>query len=115
MKDQVVCEKILSVEELDVLRTAIDKSYMFEIYVRDLPITKPVGLRINEDDGSNRYYLVTNLHFHLGYNEDEVVSAKVTSDENLVNIDLKEPTKVTFRYSVDWEKSTTPAHSRLQQ
>lgn len=113
--DQAVCEKTLSSEEVQILRNAIDKSYMFEIYVRDLPITKPVGLRILEEGSIAKYYLVTNLHFFLGYNDGEVVSARVTSDENLVDIDSLDPRTVTFRYSVDWEPSDTPVHARLHQ
>ncbi|CAJ1349693.1 unnamed protein product [Effrenium voratum] len=107
----VICSRPMT--EMDILKfkNAIDQNYMFELFVGELPIDRPFGVKSSmgvEDspDAPERYFLVNYLDFIIGYNEREVVSANVTRElnlEHLVDItEWKEGMVVQFSYSVHW-------------
>ena len=68
------------------LKEAIHNNYFFEMFVEDLPMWGYIGDIADEDmivgemiDGS-KTYLFTHLNFILGHNNNQIVSAKVTTD-----------------------------------
>jgi len=67
--------------------------------------------------GSSNTYLFPHLHFSIGYNEDKIVSAKVTTDmERRVDItNIDEITEVQFSYSVDWIEDTLEWKNRMSR
>lgn len=79
------------------------------MFVEDLPMWGYVGDVSDEDvllgevEGS-KTYLFPHLHFKIGTNEGNIVSATVTTDsDRRVDItDTNKPTEVQFSYSVDW-------------
>ncbi|CAE8641101.1 unnamed protein product, partial [Polarella glacialis] len=90
---------------------AIDANYMFELFVGELPIDRPFGVKSSMDvsaDGTDqeRYFLVNYLDFIIGYNGGDVVSANVTRElnlEHLVDItEWKEGMVIQYSYSVHW-------------
>lgn len=106
----VICSRPVS--EMDILKfkSAIDQNYMFELFVGELPIDRPFGVKssmgVEDNDSPERYFLVNYLDFIIGYNEREVVSANVTRElnlEHLVDItEWKEGMVIQFSYSVHW-------------
>lgn len=85
VKWRLLCKKKLVTEDLQKLKDAIHNNYFFEMFVEDLPMWGYIGDTADEDiivgevEGS-KTFLFTHLHFDLGYNNNQVVSAKVTTD-----------------------------------
>jgi len=109
MQRTVVCDKAVTQKDIDSWKAAIDANYMFELFVAELPIDRPFGVKSEVDwegEVKDRYFLVNYLDFIVGYNGGEVVSANVTRElnlEHLVDItNWKEGMTVQFSYSVDW-------------
>lgn len=106
---RLLCNKELSPTDLETLKEAIHNEYFFEMFVEDLPMWGYIGdtadedLIVGETEGS-RTYLFTHLHFLLGYNRNQIVAAKVTTDmDRRVDItDVTRPKSVQFSYSVEW-------------
>jgi len=107
----VVCNRKFEQAEIEAFKTAIDQNYMFELFVGELPIDRPFGVKSSLEEhgngaGHERYFLVNYLDFIIGYNDQDVVSANVTRDlnlEHLVDItEWKEGMTIPFSYSVDW-------------
>ena len=82
---RLLCKVTLDKDELTKFKEAIHNSYFFEMFVEDLPMWGYIGDIENEDivigevEGS-KTYLFPHLHFRLGYNKDQIVSAKVTTE-----------------------------------
>jgi transmembrane 9 superfamily protein 1 len=82
---RLLCKKKLVKEDLQKLKDAIHNNYFFEMFVEDLPMWGYIGDTADEDiivgevEGS-KTFLFTHLHFNLGYNNNQIVSAKVTTD-----------------------------------
>jgi Endomembrane protein 70 len=82
---RLLCKKKLSRDDLQALKDAIHNNYFFEMFVEDLPMWGYIGdtadedLIIGEFEGS-KTYLFAHLHFYLGYNQNQIVAAKVTTD-----------------------------------
>eukprot|EP00567_Pseudictyota_dubia_P000277 CAMPEP_0197466170 /NCGR_PEP_ID=MMETSP1175-20131217/64911_1 /TAXON_ID=1003142 /ORGANISM="Triceratium dubium, Strain CCMP147" /LENGTH=630 /DNA_ID=CAMNT_0043002201 /DNA_START=589 /DNA_END=2481 /DNA_ORIENTATION=- len=106
---RMLCKVTLDEDEIDKFKNAIHNSYFFEMFVEDLPMWGYIGDFENEDfvmgevEGS-KTYLFPHLHFKLGYNDGNMVSASVTTDaERKVDItNSKKATEVQFSYSVEW-------------
>lgn len=86
---KTLCVKKYDTAQLKQFKEAIMNNYFFEMFVEDLPMWGYVGDVENEDlimgeTSGSRMYLFPHLHFHLGYNKDQVVSAKITTDVRTV-------------------------------
>jgi hypothetical protein len=110
----VVCKKEVTEKDIQLFKASIDANYMFELFVADLPIIRPMGVKSHVDlhgngDVQERYFLVNYLDFVVGHNQGEVVSANVTSELNLEHlIDITswaEGMVISYSYSVNWVKS----------
>jgi hypothetical protein len=114
-KEQVerttVCDKPVSEKDIQLFKAAIDASYMFELFVGELPIDRPFGVKSamdvhNSGETHDRYFLVNYLDFIIGYNGGDIVSANVTRELNLEHLiditDWKEGMTIPFSYSVHW-------------
>lgn len=96
--------------QIQEFKNAIEADYYFEMFVDDLPMWGYVGEVIHEEillgkaiQGS-RVYLYPHLHFVLGFNNDQIVVANVTTDVKR-RIDITDVTtgqEVVFSYSVEW-------------
>ena len=82
---RLLCKKHLVKEELEAFKEAIHNNYFFEMFVEDLPMWGYIGDTEDEDlivgeVAGSKTYLFPHLHFYIGYNENRIVSAKVTTD-----------------------------------
>lgn len=119
----VVCTKAVTEDEIKAFHNAIDANYMFELFVADLPIDRPLGVKSAIDLHSTgktqeRYFLVNYLDFIVGKNADSVVSANVTRELNLEHlVDITEWTpgmSLQFSYSVHWVSVDIPVSKALE-
>ena len=82
---RLLCKEKLSTKALEQFKDAIHNNYFFEMFVEDLPMWGYIGDVANEDfiigevEGS-KTFLFPHLHFKLGYNGNQIVSARVTTD-----------------------------------
>jgi len=107
LKNQRLCEKELSVEDIQKFREAIQQNYMFEMFVEDFPVRDSIGLIKN-----NRTYLLTHHSFFIDFNKDlgKIIRAFVKIDDqdvgHMVDItDINKSIKVPFTYSVSWRQT----------
>jgi hypothetical protein len=105
-----LCEEFLEPQDLKELKEAIEQDYYFEMLIDHLPVWGYVGEVVHEEfllgksiQGAT-VYLYPHLHFSVGYNGDQVVSANVTTDHKR-RLDITDVTvgqEVVFSYSIDW-------------
>ena len=98
---------------MTALKEAIEQDYFFEMFVDDLPLWGYLGEVAHEEfllgqsiQGA-RVYLYPHLHFSLGYKDNQIVVADVTTDTKR-KIDITEVDsgmEVVFSYSVEWVHS----------
>jgi Endomembrane protein 70 len=105
---RLLCKQSLTAADMQKLKDAIHNNYFFEMFVEDLPMWGYIGDVVDEDvllgevKGSHTF-LFPHLHFLLGYNRDQIVSARVTTDiDRRVDITDASPNVVKFSYSVEW-------------
>lgn len=105
-----LCEEYMDVDDIKELRDAIEDDYFFEMLIDELPMWGYIGEVAHEEFllGKNiqgaRVYLYPHLHFSVGYNNDQIVSANVTTDPKR-KIDITDAfsgQEIAFSYSVEW-------------
>jgi len=118
---RLLCKVHLVAEDLSKLKDAINNNYFFEMFVEDLPMWGYLGDIENEDMiagemmGNSKTYLFTHLNFIIGHNNNQIVSAKVTTDVDR-KVDITDVTKekhVEFSYSVSWVEETLTWKQRM--
>ena len=83
---RLLCKTTLNASDLEKFKKAIMNNYFFEMFVEDLPMWGYIGdiadgdFIVSEVEGTGGVFLFPHLHFYLGYNQDKIVSAKVTTD-----------------------------------
>jgi len=120
---RLLCKTTLDKDDLIKLKEAIHNNYFFEMFIEDLPMWGYVGDFENEDEilgeveGQSHTYLFPHLHFRLGYNQNQIVSATVTTERDrrldITNVD--KPTPVQFSYSVEWVEDDLPWKMRMSR
>mmetsp|Transcript_25519 Transcript_25519/g.56469 ORF Transcript_25519/g.56469 Transcript_25519/m.56469 type:complete len:595 (-) Transcript_25519:205-1989(-) len=105
-----LCEEYLSTVELKQFKDAVEDDFFFEMLIDGLPVWGYVGEVVHEEfllgrsiQGA-RVYLYPHLHFSIGFNNDQIVSANVTTDaKRRVDItDMTTGQEVVFSYTVEW-------------
>jgi len=106
-----LCEDFLDASDIKQLKDAIEDDYFFEIFVDELPMWGYLGEVVHEEfllgksiQGA-RVYLYPHLHFTIGFNNDQIVSANVTTDpKRRVDITdvLSGGQEIVFSYSIEW-------------
>ena len=117
---RLLCKTTLGTRELTKLKEAIHNNYFFEMFIEDLPMWGYVGDFEDEDailgemEGSHTY-LFPHLHFKVGTNNGQIVSASVTTErDRRVDItNVHKPTTVQFSYSVEWQEDDLPWKKRM--
>jgi hypothetical protein len=82
---RLLCKTTLTKPQLQKFKDAIHNNYFFEMFVEDLPMWGYIGDFSDEDFiigevSGSKTYLFPHLHFYFGYNGDQIVAAKVTTD-----------------------------------
>lgn len=119
---RLLCKTTLGERELNKLKEAIHNNYFFEMFIEDLPMWGYVGDFEDEDailgemEGSHTY-LFPHLHFKIGTNNGQIVSASVTTErDRRVDItNVNKPTTVQFSYSVEWQEDDLPWKKRMSR
>jgi transmembrane 9 superfamily protein 1 len=105
-----LCEDYLDPRDLQAFKDAIEADYFFEMLIDDLPMWGYLGEVVHEEfllgksiQGA-RVYLYPHLHFSIGFNGDQIVTANVTTDaRRRVDItDTSTGQEVVFSYTVEW-------------
>jgi len=105
-----LCEEYLDASDIKELKDAIEADYFFEMLIDDLPMWGYLGEVVHEEfllgksiQGA-RVYLYPHLHFSIGFNNDQIVTANVTTDaKRRVDItDITTGQEVVFSYTVEW-------------
>ncbi|KAL7493347.1 hypothetical protein ACHAWT_003632 [Skeletonema menzelii] len=118
---RLLCKTTLDKRDLIKLKEAIHNNYFFEMFIEDLPMWGYVGDIEDEDEilgeveGQSHTYLFPHLHFRLGYNKNQIVSATVTTErDRKVDItNVNKPTPVQFSYSVEYFEDDLPWRMRM--
>mmetsp|Transcript_13838 Transcript_13838/g.29854 ORF Transcript_13838/g.29854 Transcript_13838/m.29854 type:complete len:608 (+) Transcript_13838:164-1987(+) len=119
-KDELVCEKALTNDELAKFREAVQEDWYFQMYYDDLPVWGFIGKMekiIKQGISEMRYFLFTHIDFDIKYNDDKVIEINVSTDPQQA-VDISDGTsnvKAKFTYSVRWTAVTTPYEKRLQR
>jgi hypothetical protein len=71
---RLLCKVKLEKNQLEKFKDAIYNDAFFEMFVEDLPMWGYSGV------WGGTTYLYPHLHFYFGYNGDQIVAAKVTTD-----------------------------------
>jgi hypothetical protein len=81
---------------------------VFSHNLDDLPIRGFIGTvdrELRNGEEVEHYYLFKHLHFHVLYNNDQIIYANATADPHrLVELIPGEPIEFEFTYSVSWEE-----------
>jgi len=95
------------------LKDAVEDDYFFEMFIDELPMWGYLGEVVHEEfllgksiQGA-RVYLYPHLHFTIGFNNDQIVTANVTTDPKR-RVDVTDTTvgqEIVFSYSVEWVHS----------
>lgn len=108
-----LCQLTFSEAQYQQLRHAIDDDYYFEFQLDKLPMWGFVG-ETKLVDGSEQTFLFTHLHFHFGYNGDQLIEATVSTDAKLESR-LAAGQPVEFTYSITWSATDVPYGKRMDK
>uniref|UniRef100_A0A0G4ICY1 Transmembrane 9 superfamily member n=1 Tax=Chromera velia CCMP2878 TaxID=1169474 RepID=A0A0G4ICY1_9ALVE len=100
-----ICKKKLTADDIRLFKDAVDRNYVFEMYIDDLPVVAPIGLKSGEER-----YLMNKLKFVMGFNQDAVVSVEIANQDASGMVDLKllsPDMELEFYYEVQWDSRTT--------
>lgn len=113
----VLCKAHLTANEVEQFKHAIENLYYFELLYDDLPIRGFVGsvaTEVRNGEHTNVYYLFKHLHFHMMYNEDQVIFANATADAGKLEELTDGEMTVEFSYSAKWEETDYPFKDRMK-
>jgi len=111
IQDSRICEKILSVDEVEKFKVAVRNQYWYQLFLDDLPIWGMVGEVVPEAGGEDKLYLYTHKKFMISWNGERVIEVNLTSENP---IPLEKGT-VPFTYSVSWHKTEIPFEQRFDK
>uniref|UniRef100_A0A8C5SHY1 Transmembrane 9 superfamily member n=1 Tax=Laticauda laticaudata TaxID=8630 RepID=A0A8C5SHY1_LATLA len=110
VEKKILCQKKLSLDEVERLRQAIEELYYFEFVVDDLPLRGFVGYM--EESGflphTHKIGLWTHLDFYLEWNGDRIIYANV-SVRNVKPTsldDIQGVMPIAYTYSVHWSETS---------
>lgn len=118
--DETLCQKKLTIDEIDILKQAINSEFYFQFYLDDLPFWGFVGKVEDESlihgGGGSSYYLFTHVQFDVLYNGNQVVEVKAFGDPNrAVDITKDVGIDVKFTYSVIWNATELRFENRMER
>jgi hypothetical protein len=110
VKWRSLCEEYLGADSIKDLKDSIEHDYFFEFFIDDLPMWGYIGEVVHEEfllgksiQGA-QVFVYPHLHFIIGYNNDQIVSANVTTnpDQRIDITDVSQGQEIVFSYSIDW-------------
>lgn len=97
----LLCEKSLSVDDVNSFIRAIQKRYVYELLMDELPMKLLVGYE-GEEESAGHNFLYTHIDFLVHVNGGYIIKASAEPDKP---IELSEGSaaNLRFTYSVKWE------------
>ena len=111
-KDEQMCTRELSLEEIKKYRTAIANLYFYELICDNLPVHGFLGFsdaKLSDRHSAARFELFSHFDFMIGYRGSQILQVNLTVDPTRV-VTLSAPPaleaklRVSFDYSVRWVK-----------
>ncbi|ROT66039.1 putative transmembrane 9 superfamily member 1 [Penaeus vannamei] len=105
MQNRKLCDLVLSEEEVQYLREAIEEHYYYEFVVDDIPVRDFIGHL--EESGfvphTHKVYLWTHQHFNIYYNDNKIIYVNATKEHAPISLDdVEPPLNIQPTYSVTW-------------
>lgn len=101
LSSQLVCEKSLTVEQVQQFVQAIRRRFVYDLLLDDLPMKLFVG-ELEDEDPAAKTYLYTHVEFTVSVNGAQIIEASATPGQP-VELRNGERAKVRFSYSVKWQ------------
>ena len=116
---QLLCIQKLNSDDIYKLQTAIQNNFFFEMIIDDLPIQGYIGEAYDSFPTRNQevfFDVFTHLIFHIGINEDKIVSLKFNADTSRAErIYINNPPyEISFSYSVEFTNSEIVFKDRMR-
>eukprot|EP01006_Ploeotia_vitrea_P022005 TRINITY_DN54419_c0_g1_i1.p1 TRINITY_DN54419_c0_g1~~TRINITY_DN54419_c0_g1_i1.p1 ORF type:complete len:615 (-),score=277.66 TRINITY_DN54419_c0_g1_i1:64-1860(-) len=118
---QALCRFRLSQDEIKAFVDAIQRHYVFEMFVDDLPVRGFVGeverysRRFdNHYHNETHVYLFAHLDFSIAYNGNRIIAVNLTTDPmQRLLLEFGKDTPVEFSFSVHWKKTSVAFLDRM--
>ncbi|XP_053651003.2 transmembrane 9 superfamily member 1 [Cherax quadricarinatus] len=109
IQNRKLCDLILSEQEVQYLREAIEEHYYYEFVINDIPVRDFIGHL--EESGfiphTHKVFLWTHQHFNIYYNGDKIIYVNATKEHSPISLDdVEAPLTVKITYSVTWISTT---------
>jgi hypothetical protein len=117
-----LCKIHLTTQENSKFIHAIKNYYYFEMLYDDLPLKGFIGTvdkEIRDGVEVERFYLFLHFHFHVLYNNDQIIYANITADpkrfiELTKRVNGDNDGTFEFSYSATWEETDYPFKDRMK-
>ncbi|TKY67068.1 Transmembrane 9 superfamily member 5 [Spatholobus suberectus] len=117
---ETLCQKKLTIDQVAILKQAINRDFYFQFYLDDLPFWGFIG-KLEEDGwtpggGGPSYYLFTHVQFDILYNGNRIIQVNAFGDPNRA-VDITEDVgvDVNFTYSVIWNATKVRFENRMDR
>lgn len=117
---ETLCQKKLTIDQVESFKEAINRDFYFQFYLDDLPFWGFIG-KIEEDNwtpggGGPNYYLFSHVQFDVLYNGNRVIEVNAFGDPNrAVDITKDVDIDVKFTYSVLWNATELQFENRMDR
>eukprot|EP01094_Clydonella_sp_ATCC50884_P022575 TRINITY_DN5229_c0_g1_i1.p1 TRINITY_DN5229_c0_g1~~TRINITY_DN5229_c0_g1_i1.p1 ORF type:complete len:497 (+),score=160.81 TRINITY_DN5229_c0_g1_i1:295-1785(+) len=112
LSSKTVCEKVLTEADVDVLKSAVQQQYWYQLFIDDLPMWGMVGEVVAKQGGEEEYYLYTHKQFDLSFNNDRIIEVNLTSESA---VPIRAGAKISYTYGATWTASATPFQERFDK
>ncbi|OZJ05864.1 hypothetical protein BZG36_00936 [Bifiguratus adelaidae] len=110
-EEAALCEAAYGNKEINLFTYAVKNSYMYQMYIDDLPIYGNVG---EYDKSTDQAYLFTHQDFTFAYNGDRIIHVELkTGNKVALNTDAT-PLNIQFTYTVKWTPTDKPFDKRFE-
>ncbi|XP_039127470.1 transmembrane 9 superfamily member 4-like isoform X2 [Dioscorea cayenensis subsp. rotundata] len=110
---ETLCKKRMKRDDLAKFRNAIEKAYLFEMYLDDLPFWGFIGYKDQIGSSSSKFILFNNLNFVISYDTDHRICSVNLASSGFVDISEDKEMEVEFLYSVKWKETSIPFERRM--
>ncbi|KAG0169688.1 Transmembrane 9 super member 3 [Apophysomyces sp. BC1034] len=112
---EVLCKKSLNETEISMLKYAVSNSYLYTMFVDDLPVSDWVGVKYSSEAGDSISTAVyTHKKFVIEYNKDRIISVQLQRD-NPVELKNVNHMELEFTYGVEWIKTDIAFADRFEK
>ncbi|KAI8467088.1 MAG: hypothetical protein J3K34DRAFT_524003 [Monoraphidium minutum] len=113
----VICEKLLSDDDVADFSEAIQRQYWFELFMDELPMWGYVGeVKRGHQGEPSAMLLYPHWQLDISYNEDRIIHVNLTQHTNGTEpVKLEAGAKAAFTYAVTWTETDTDFSRRFEK